>query len=101
MLHRRALRLPRSVFHFVGIDPPDLPPSVALDENTHSSHPFATDPYGCRDLALRRKRAGRNPFRRSLSYPHGCAKLAPLIERCPPSLFGGVLPWSRTPADAT
>ena len=101
-LHRRALRLPRATFSFVGIDPPDLPANVPAAERANSYKEFQADPYGCRDPSLRRKRADRNPFRRSISYPDGCPELAPLIEGCPDGgLYDGPLPWSAalTPGD--
>ena len=83
-------------------DPPDLPANVPAAERANSYKEFQADPYGCRDPSLRRKRADRNPFRRSISYPDGCPELAPLIEGCPDGgLYDGPLPWSAalTPGD--
>ena len=96
-LHRRALRLPRTSFSFEGVDPPDLPPTVPAAERKAAAALFEHDPYGCADPALRRKRATRNPFRRSVSYPRGCPELAPLIGRCSRDVYAGPLPWSAVP----
>ena len=94
-LHRRALRIPRAMFHFVGADPPDLPVATRISETTHSTLPYEHDPYGCHDAELRTKRSARNPFRRTLSFARGCPALAPLLDRCPTSLYTGALPWVR------
>lgn len=94
-LHRAALRFPRSRFSFSGIDPPGLDPAVLQGERTRSARPFELDPYGCTDPVLQRKRAERNPFRRTVSYHQGpaCPALGPLMAHCSKELFGGPLPW--------
>jgi len=94
-LHRGALRFPSWRFDFVGIDPPGLPSSVLIGEQEHSAKPFEHDPFGCAQQGLLRKKVGRNPFRRSVSYPRGCPELAPLIGRCPGAeQYHGSLPWA-------
>mmetsp|Transcript_4213 Transcript_4213/g.9131 ORF Transcript_4213/g.9131 Transcript_4213/m.9131 type:complete len:111 (-) Transcript_4213:185-517(-) len=94
-LHRRAVRYPRSRFEYVGIDPPGISPSVLEGERARSAKPFERDPYGCHEEGLLDKRAVRNPFRRTVSYPLGCPELAPLISECPEELYKGPLPWAR------
>lgn len=98
-LHRRALRLPRSRFEYVGIDPPGLSLDVLAGELSHSSKPFERDPYGCAEVELRRKRATRDPFRRGARYADGCPALGALLEHCEPSVFRGPLPWSAHVGD--
>ena len=98
-LHRSALRLPRSRFRFVGIDPPKLSIDVMRAELTHSAKPFERDPYGCAEETLRRKRASRNPFRRQEGYAASCPELAGLLAHCARSRYAGPLPWSRLVGD--
>lgn len=93
-LHRWALRYPRDLFSFVGVDPPGISDEVYHGETSHSAKPFERDPYGCAEPELRAKRASRNPFRRSISYPSGCPELSALMSHCLPVLFQGPLPWS-------
>lgn len=93
-LHRAAVRFPRTRFAFEGIDPPHLSPSVLAGERAHSARPFMFDPYGCRTQGLLDKRASRNPFRRSVSYPLGCPELSDLMAHCEQGIFRGSLPWA-------
>ena len=96
-LHRAALRFPRTRFSFSGVDPPGLDPSVTEGEKARSARPFELDPYGCTDPGLRRKRAERNPFRRSVSYPpESCPAMAGLMAHCSKEMYSGTLPWSHT-----
>ena len=98
-LHRAALRLPRSRFAYVGIDPHGLGLDVLKGEISHSSKPFERDPYGCAEAELQRKRAARDPFRRGARYADGCPALTALLEHCEPSAFRGPLPWSAHVGD--
>ena len=95
-LHRAALRLPRSRFAFIGIDPPHVSLDVFRGELTRSAKPFEHDPYGCGAgaSALRAKRHGRNPFRRRAGYAASCPEIAALLAHCAPARFAGPLPWS-------
>ena len=93
-LHREALRFPSRRFEFVGIDPPGLSESVVTAERTQSARPFESDPYGCSEPVLLRKRIERNPFRHSISYPQGCPELRALISECHSQIYSGALPWS-------
>lgn len=98
-LHRSALRLPRSRFRYVGIDPPNLPTEVLRAELAKSSKPFEADPYGCAQPALQAKRVGRNPFRRHAGHAQGCPEMAPLLEHCKTTRYTDPLPWSTQLGD--
>ena len=99
-LHRAALRLPRSRFTFVGIDPPGLGLDVLRAELAHSSKPFERDPYGCAEGELRGKRATRNPFRRhNAGLAEGCPEIASLMAHCAVDRFAAPLPWSARTGD--
>ena len=98
-LHRAALRFPRSRYSFLGIDPPGLGLEVLRGELSHSSKPFERDPYGCAEVELQRKRAGRNPFRRHVGYAEGCPEIAPLLSHCAVARYAGPLPWSMRLGD--
>ena len=98
-LHRAALRLPRSRFRYVGVDPPGLGLDVLRGELQHSSKPFERDPYGCHDEALRRKRSTRNPFRRTDAYVLSCPELVGLLRHCAPARYAEPLPWSSRLGD--
>ena len=97
--HRAALRLPRSTFRYVGIDPPGIGVEVLHGEVAHSSKPFENDPYGCAESQLRAKRNTRNPFRRHVGYTEGCPEIRHLLEHCGTSRYSGPLPWSMTLGD--
>lgn len=100
-LHRAALRLPRSAFRYIGIDPPNLGLEVLRGELAHSGKPFERDPYGCAESGLRAKRASRNPFGRQghLGYGASCSELRGLLQYCADTRYQGELPWSRTLGD--
>lgn len=100
-LHRSALRLPRSRFRYVGVDPPNLGLDVLRGELTHSAKLFEHDPYGCAEAGLRDKRVARNPFRRSghAGYAASCPALAGLLAHCQPTRYAEPLPWSRRLGD--
>lgn len=98
-LHRAALRLPRSRFRYVGIDPPGIGVDVLHGEVAHSSKPFERDPYGCAEAQLRAKRATRNPFRRHIGYADGCPEITQLLEHCGTLRYDGPLPWSSKLGD--
>ena len=53
---------------------------------------FQGDPYG-RQGSLYRKRLGRDPFHRSISYPNGCPEIKGLFRYCGAGPFPGSLPW--------
>mmetsp|Transcript_69908 Transcript_69908/g.138523 ORF Transcript_69908/g.138523 Transcript_69908/m.138523 type:complete len:358 (-) Transcript_69908:188-1261(-) len=99
-LHRAALRLPRSHFDYVGVDPRGLSLDTLAGELAHSSKPFERDPYGCAQPELRHKRTTRNPFRRGASgYEQSCPAIAPLLTHCGIAIFRGRLPWSERLGD--
>ena len=98
-LHRAALRLPRSRFAFVGIDPPGLPLATLRAEVERSARPFERDPYGCAEAQLRAKRTARDPFRRGAPYADGCPAIAGLLAHCETSRYSAPLPWSTRLGD--
>lgn len=94
-LHRVAIRFPADRFDFVGADPPDVREETLRGEQNNSANLFGRDPYGCSQPRLRKKRASRNPFRRSVAYTSSaaCPEMAALLRHCGPTLFSGSLPW--------
>ncbi|KAJ1654118.1 hypothetical protein IWQ61_005891 [Dispira simplex] len=65
-LHRAALKLPTTKFHYVDSPVDDdfyVDAEKTTGELTNAYRPFEIDPYGCTGI-LRKKRAKRNPFHR-------------------------------------
>ena len=96
-LHRRALDYPKSQFTFLGIDG-----SVNISDNAWRYEKmaielFKQDLFGCY-AKLKETRIFRNPYFRSLPYPHQCPHLAPLFNICADSegfeVLNLKLPWN-------
>ncbi|WVQ84027.1 hypothetical protein IAT38_006172 [Cryptococcus sp. DSM 104549] len=82
-LHRAALRIPPTAFHYIGIDDTgDTTPHYA-GELKYGYTPFLTSPSGCHP-PLSIKRLVRNPYFRYHPYFTSCPELAGLMEWCPP-----------------
>lgn len=93
-MHRAALRFPEDRWFYVGIDPPGgVTTDVRDGERRNSASLFGADPYGCSDDGLIRKRATRNPFKTSPSYPRFCPELSDIFNYCDKDIFPGSLPW--------
>jgi len=91
-LHRRALRLPASIFRYEGVnDPPSLGENLPFEKARALL--FEQDPYGV-SAEPARKREARNVFRRHHGYAQSCPELAALLDHRGPELFAGPLPWS-------
>jgi len=75
--------------------PPSLPPSLhsSPQEYHEALTLFKSDPYGCHSQTLQDKRAGRNPFRRTVPYSLACPEIAPLLEYCQRTIYPEALPW--------
>ncbi|KAJ1985285.1 hypothetical protein H4R34_000105 [Dimargaris verticillata] len=96
-LHRAALKLPESKFHYIALPQESTPDPVKADgERANALTLFESDPYGCTGR-LYLKRQGRNPFLRSHPYRHSCPELQPLLDYCQDSsntaIYPDPLPW--------
>lgn len=96
-LHAAAIRWPKTMFSYVGIDPDagtgfDLVAS-SNGERTNSLVPFESDPYGCSSQVLQDKRKQRNPFSRTPPYELSCPEMKELLKWCGPD----VIPQSQVP----
>ncbi|KAL9250205.1 hypothetical protein AKJ16_DCAP07507 [Drosera capensis] len=92
-LHRSAIRFPESNFFYVG-----TPASATAAESAKKGEAlvraqFQQDPYGCQG-PLYRKKLKRDPFHRSVPYPHGCPEIQGLFKYCGAAPYPGTLPWS-------
>ncbi|KAL9251645.1 hypothetical protein AKJ16_DCAP12318 [Drosera capensis] len=92
-LHRSAIRFPELNFFYVG-----TPASAAVAESAKKGEAlvraqFQQDPYGCQG-PLYRKKLKRDPFHRSVPYPHGCPEIQGLFKYCGAAPYPGALPWS-------
>jgi len=98
-LHRLALRIEPSKFHYRGVNPNSNRFQRHLHalerwEKSVSLEPFRTDPYGCREQVLVRKRLERNPFARSIPYELTCPEMKHLLSYCSTKIYPkGLLPW--------
>lgn len=96
-LHRTALRIPESMFTYIGIDPVNLTRTeynTILNGELHNSYNlFINDPYGCNQL-LHRKKYQRNPYRRQAPYLLTNPALRDLLLHCGPELYQHELPWT-------
>jgi hypothetical protein len=94
-MHRRALRWPLRRFTYAGVDPQGgVSKAVRDGEHLNSAALFETDPYGCLDKRLTRKREQRNPFHDVSGYPKHCPELEDLFDYCSEEVFPGPLPWA-------
>ena len=95
-LHRRALRILETRFHYEGAnDPPSLEENLPFEKAR--AHLFELDPYGTSTEPVA-KRDARNVFRRQHGYLASCPELAELLAHRGPDLFPGPLPWSGSTA---
>lgn len=80
-LHRKALLYPQGQFKFLGVDG-----QVNITENAWKFEKmaielFKEDLFGCHSK-LKETRIGRNPYFRSLPYPHQCPSLSAFFHVC-------------------
>ena len=91
-LHRVALGFPSSRFFYKGTPSSPSSAEAALKGETNVQMLFQEDPYGCIG-PLHLKRVARDPFIRTVPYPHGCPELKEIFSYCGSSIFPGILPW--------
>jgi len=96
-LHRRALMYPEGQFRFLGVDGEVNITNSAWEFEKMAIERFKEDMFGCY-LKLKETRIGRNPYFRSLPYPHQCPHLSELFNVCADSTgfekLNLNLPWT-------
>lgn len=88
-IHRAALRIPESIFEFLGHGRPSDPIAAESGE-AKVLHAFARDPHG---IQMSDKRNQRNPFNRCNPYATNCPELRPFLRR--PECVDFTFPWER------
>ncbi|XP_052191330.1 uncharacterized protein C57A10.07-like [Diospyros lotus] len=91
-LHRSAIRFPQARFLYRGTPASPTSREAAMKGEAFVRAQFQLDPYGCSG-SLRRKKLGRDPFHRSIPYPHGCPEIEGLFTYCGVAPYSGPLPW--------
>mmetsp|Transcript_58901 Transcript_58901/g.97442 ORF Transcript_58901/g.97442 Transcript_58901/m.97442 type:complete len:361 (+) Transcript_58901:37-1119(+) len=80
-LHRRALNYPENQFHFKGVNGNVTLSDDAWKFEKSAIEQFKGDLFGCY-LKSREIRIKRNPYFRSLPYPHQCPHMKQLFNIC-------------------
>ncbi|GMH22299.1 hypothetical protein Nepgr_024142 [Nepenthes gracilis] len=92
-LHRSTIGFPESRFSYVGTPTTATAVEAAKRGEAMVKSQFQEDPHGCLG-SLYRKKLGRDPFHRSIPYPHGCPEIKGLFRYCGTAPYPGTLPWS-------
>lgn len=90
--HRRSLRWPKSLFHFIGIGIPEPEDYHLQREKKLAYKPFESDPYG-NGPVLMQKRQERNPFHRQPPYKLEFPEIIPFFESH--TMITSGLPWKH------
>ncbi|KAM7518720.1 hypothetical protein LguiB_017682 [Lonicera macranthoides] len=92
-LHRTAITFPATRFFYLGTPATLTSREAALKGESMVRAQFQADPYGCVG-SLRHKKLGRDPFHRTIPYPHGCPEIKGLFGYCQSGPYRGSLPWA-------
>ncbi|KAF9528510.1 hypothetical protein CPB83DRAFT_313950 [Crepidotus variabilis] len=103
-LHRTAIRWPKHLFNYLGVDPDHSYASnsrAIQGERQNGYIPYTLDRYGCHTMLIDKRRQ-RNRHARFHPYDTSVPELVPLLDWCPGesqsgtnTLFEGDLPWDH------